>query len=58
MSFGMLGASTLGTIPGRSWDIGEHKEGNCEVQAWIYRFLADLGDAFKEVVGYIWTEKD
>ena len=24
-----------GTILGRSWDIGGHKEGPCEVQAWI-----------------------
>ena len=24
-----------GTILGRPWDIGEHKEGPCELQAWI-----------------------
>ena len=44
----LFGASTLaswgnlarswddpGTVLGRSWDIGGHKEGPCEVQAWI-----------------------
>ena len=31
--FGVLGDP--GTILGRSWDIGEHKKGHCEVQAWI-----------------------
>ena len=31
--FGVLGDP--GTILGRSWDIGGHKEGPCEVQAWI-----------------------
>ena len=31
--FGVL--EVPGTILGRSWDIGGHKEGPCEVQAWI-----------------------
>ena len=31
--FGVL--EDPGTILGRSWDIGGHKEGPCEVQAWI-----------------------
>ena len=38
MSFGKLGLSTLaswGTL-GRSWDIGEHKKGHFEIQAWIF----------------------
>ena len=44
LSFGVLGdPGTIlgrswggpGTILGRSWDIGGHKEGPCEVQAWI-----------------------
>ena len=36
--FGMLGGFTLaswGTL-GRSWDIGERKEGHVDVQAWIF----------------------
>ena len=33
LHFGVLGDS--GTILGRSWDIGGHKEGPCEVQTWI-----------------------
>ena len=31
--FGVL--EVPGTILGRSWDIGGHKEGPCEVQVWI-----------------------
>ena len=31
--FGVPG--DLGTILGRSWHIGEYKEGHCKVQAWI-----------------------
>ena len=35
-----------GTILGRSWDIGGHKEGPCEVQAWILYFFVDSGELF------------
>ena len=42
--FGVL--EDPGTILGRSWDIGGHKEGPCEVQAWILSIFDDFGDAF------------
>ena len=35
--FGVLGDP--GTILGRSWDIGGHKERPCKVQAWILSIL-------------------
>ena len=35
--FGVLGDP--GTILGRPWDIGGHKEGPCELQAWILSLL-------------------
>ena len=62
----MLAASTLPSwepwehperILGRSWDIREYKKGHCEVQACFFRFLVDLGDPFKEIFRYMWTEK-
>ena len=46
---GMLGGFTLTSwgTPGRSWDVGEHKKGHVEVQAWILiDFFVDLGTSF------------
>ena len=63
MSFGMLGASTLaswGTL-GRSWDdpgtLGSTRKDTLRPRLGFYRFLVDLGDPFREIFGYIWTEK-
>ena len=52
--FGVL--ENLGTILGRSWDIWEHKEAHCEVQARIL-LIFGLGP-FKEFFGYLRTEKN
>ena len=35
-----------GTVLGRSWDIGGHTEGPCEVQARILPIFSDFGDPF------------
>ena len=63
VSFGMLGASTLpswGTL-GRSWDdpgtLGSTKKDTVRSRLGFYRFFVDLGDPFREIFGYIWTEK-
>ena len=63
VSFGMLGASTLpswGTL-GRSWDdpgtLGSTRKDTVRSRLGFYRFLVDLGDPFREIFGYIWTEK-
>ena len=63
MSFGMLCASTvpsLGTL-GRSWDdlrtLGSTRKDTVRSRLGFYRFLFDLGDPFREIFGYIWTEK-
>ena len=63
MSFSMLGTSTLpswGTL-GRSWDdsgtLGSTRKDTVRSRLGLYRFLIDLGDPFREIVGYIWTEK-
>ena len=62
VSFGMLGASTLaswGTL-GRSWDdpgtLGSTRKDTVRSRLGFYRFLNDLGDPFREIFGYIWTE--
>ena len=59
----MLGASTLaswGTL-GRSWDdpgpLGSTRKDTLRSRLGFYRFLVDLGDPFREIFGYIWTEK-
>ena len=45
-----------GTILRRPWDIGGHKEGPCEVQAWILSIFVDLGDPFLDFFLYSWTK--
>ena len=49
-----------GTIPGRSWDDPGTLEGTrkdpVRSRLGFYRFLVDLGDSFREICGYIWTE--
>ena len=59
----MLGASTLpswGTL-GPSWDdpgtSGTSRKDTVTSGLGLYRFLIDLGDPFREIVEYIWTEK-
>ena len=49
-----------GTL-GRSWDdpatLGSTRQDIVRSRLGFYRFLVDLGDAFREIFGYIWTEK-
>ena len=63
MSFGMLGASTLpssGTL-GWSWDdpgtLGSTRQYTVRSMLGFYCVLFDFGDPFREIFGYIWTEK-
>ena len=49
-----------GTL-GRSWDdpgtLGSTRQDTVRSRLGFYRFLVDLGDPFREIFGYIWTEK-
>ena len=47
-----------GTILGRSWDSGGHKEGPCEVQAWILSICCWFRDPFWQSFGYFWRKKE
>ena len=56
--FGMLGGFTLaswGTL-GRSWDTGEHKKGQFEVQAWFLLIFGASGDPIWKLFGYLGPE--
>ena len=54
--FGVL--EVPGTILGRSWDIGGHKEGPCEVQVWILSiFLLILGNHSESSFGTFGQKK-
>ena len=59
----MLGTSTLGSwgTLGRSWDdpgtLGSTRKDTVRSRLGFYRFLIDLGDLFKQVFGFIWTER-
>ena len=63
VSFGMLGASTLASWRslGRSWDdpgtLGGTRKGPVRSRLGFYRFFVDLADPFKQIFGYVWTEK-
>ena len=52
-----------GTILGRSWNdlgtLGSTRKDTVRSRLGFYRFLVvvDLGDPFREISGYIWTEK-
>jgi hypothetical protein len=50
-----------GTILGRSWDdpgtLGSTRKDTVRSRLGFYRFLVDLGNAFKQIFEYIWTEK-
>ena len=58
-SWGTLGRSwdDIGTILGRSWDIGGPRKDPVRSRLGFYRFFVDLGVPFKEIFGYIWTGK-
>ena len=49
-----------GTL-GRSWDdpgtLGTTRQDTVRSRLGFYSFLVDLGDPFREIFGYIWTEK-
>ena len=49
-----------GTL-GRSWDdpgtLGITRQDTVRSRLGFYRFLVDLGYPFREIFGYIWTEK-
>ena len=59
----MPGASTLLSwgILGRSWDdpgtFGSTRKDTVRSRLGFCRFFVDLGDPFREIFGYIWTEK-
>ena len=47
--------------PGGPWDdpgtLGTTRQDLVRSRLGFYRFVVDLGDLFKEIFGYIWTEK-
>ena len=53
--FGVL--EVPGTILGRSWDIGGHKEGPCEVQAWILSIFWWFWGPILRAFWYFWTKE-
>ena len=58
LSFGMIGSFTLacwGTL-GQFWDIGGHKEGPCEVQAWILSIFLWFRGPIWKFFGYFWIK--
>ena len=49
--------TVLGTL-GRSWDDpGTTRQDTVRSRRGFYRFLVDLGDQFREIFVYIWSEK-
>ena len=59
MDFGAHGTilGDLGTILGRFWEISGTRQDTVRSRLGFYGLLVDLGDPFREVFGYIWTEK-
>ena len=47
----------LRLILGRSWDIGGHTEGPCEVQAWILTISCWFKVTILGAFEYVWTKK-